>query len=139
MVRLGAKIRLHFSAMMRYWIGEAVLMACTTSLWATEPACKLDEPVLSLSSEITSPSLRSAPPSLPPPAKGSLYVHEVVVEFVVDSHGSPRCLRLVHPSGYGIDVDALNAIRQSVFQPAHRADGTPVAVKMTQSFHLAPF
>ncbi|WP_187143341.1 energy transducer TonB [Terriglobus albidus] len=124
--------------MTRYWIGGAVLAACTMSLWATEPACKLDEPILSPGNGITSPELRSAL-SLPSPPKGSLYVHEVVVEFLVDSHGIPRCLRVTHPSGYGIDTDALNAIRQSVFRPAHRADGTPVAVKMTQSFHLAPF
>ena len=139
MIRPWAKIRLHFSAMKRYWIGGLLLALYTTGLWATEPACTLDEQVLSLTSEITPPSLRSAPPSLPPPPKGTLYVHEVIVAFVVDSHGSPRCLRQLHPSGYGIDVDAMNVIRRSVFRPAHRADGTPVAVKMTQTFHLAPF
>lgn len=138
MVRLGAKIRLHFSATKHHWIGGVVLAACTTSLWANEPACKLDEAILSPGTGITSPELRSAP-TLPSPPKGSFYVHEVVIEFVVDSHGTPRCLRVSHPSGYGIDADAMNVIRQSIYRPAHRADGTPVAVKMTQSFHLAPF
>jgi len=53
----------------------------------------------------------------------------VEVYIVVDKSGTPTRLRIVHGLGYGLDEEALQAVRQYRFQPATR-DGQPVCVEL---------
>jgi TonB family protein len=53
----------------------------------------------------------------------------VEVYLVIDKSGNPIHLRIVRGLGYGLDEQALQAVRQYRFQPATR-DGEPVSVDM---------
>jgi TonB family protein len=51
----------------------------------------------------------------------------VLVSLTVDSEGSPRNLAVARGLGYGLDEEALKAVRQWQFHPGLK-DGVPVAV-----------
>jgi TonB family protein len=57
------------------------------------------------------------------------------VSFVVDTQGVPQDVCILKPAGYGLDAEAAKAVWQYRFQPATKADGTPVAVRV--SIHVA--
>jgi hypothetical protein len=52
-----------------------------------------------------------------------------LISLVVDEHGNPQNLCLQKTSGYGLDANAANAIRQYTFKPATQ-DGKPVPVRI---------
>jgi TonB family protein len=49
----------------------------------------------------------------------------VVLAFVVTREGTPRDVRVVQPFGYGLDEEAVRALKAWRFEPA-TAEGTPV-------------
>ena len=54
----------------------------------------------------------------------------VLAKVIVDPQGMPRCARVTSPMGYGLEGQALKAIRQFRFKPATR-NGIAVPVMMT--------
>jgi TonB family protein len=57
----------------------------------------------------------------------------VTLELIVDAAGHVADAKVVAPVGHGFDEAALAAVRQFRFVPG-RADGTPVAVKVTYRY-----
>ena len=53
------------------------------------------------------------------------------ISFVVDTQGVPQEVCILKPVGYGLDVEAAEAVSQYRFQPATKNDGTPVAVRVS--------
>jgi TonB family protein len=53
-----------------------------------------------------------------------------LVTLIVDTHGNPVNLRVVRALGYGLDEEALKAVRKYHFKPAMKA-GVPVPVMIT--------
>jgi protein TonB len=54
----------------------------------------------------------------------------VLAKVIVDPQGMPRCARVTSPTGYGLESQALKAIRQFRFKPATK-NGVAVPVMMT--------
>jgi protein TonB len=86
----------------------------------------------------------SAPrPIHQPPPKYSKEARKVkhqgvcVLWLVVGTDGKPRDIRVVRTLGFGLDEEAIKAVKKWTFEPA-RKDGQPVAVQVNVqvSFHL---
>jgi TonB family protein len=63
----------------------------------------------------------------------------ILLIAVVGEDGRPRDVRVIRPLGFGLDENAIDAVKQWRFEPGTR-DGKPVTVKSTieVSFRLAP-
>ena len=61
----------------------------------------------------------------------------VVLELVVDVEGNPRDIHVLNPLGFGLDEEAIKAVKQWKFKPGTR-EGQPVAtqLKVEISFRL---
>jgi len=59
----------------------------------------------------------------------------IEVQLTVDAQGMPQNVKLVHPLGSGLDEKALEVTKSYRFKPAHRKDGSPVAVMITAELH----
>jgi TonB family protein len=55
---------------------------------------------------------------------------DVIVSFWVDVDGTPTHIRVIHGLGYGLDLDAINAVSNYRFKPAME-NGVPVVVELT--------
>ena len=53
----------------------------------------------------------------------------VIIAVALNEEGGVDDVKVVRPLGYGLDREALEAVRQSKFVPATR-DGKPVAVQI---------
>jgi TonB family protein len=53
-----------------------------------------------------------------------------LLSFIVDRNGAPRDICLVKPAGYGLDAEALKALRKYTFDPAKK-DGVPVPARIS--------
>ena len=70
-------------------------------------------------------------------ARMAKYQGVVIVEFVVDTKGLPRNLRVIRPLGMGLDEKALEAVRQYRFKPAMlKGHPVPVLIDMSVDFHI---
>jgi periplasmic protein TonB len=77
---------------------------------------------------VSAPSLiKKIEPEYSEEARKAKYQGVVVLGLVVDSQGRPKDLRVQKSLGMGLDQKALEAVRQWVFEPAHK-DGKPVPV-----------
>ena len=78
-------------------------------------------------------------PRFTPSAERDHVQGSVVLRVVVDANGSPKRIWLARPLGYGLDVEAVKAVRTWKFAPAMRS-GSPVAaaVYVEQKFVLPP-
>jgi protein TonB len=72
--------------------------------------------------------LAAAPVSYPPAARQAELEADVPLELVVDAQGHVVSARVAAKAGFGLDDEALRAIRGYRFSPALRA-GLPVAVR----------
>ena len=54
----------------------------------------------------------------------------LVAKLIIDPLGFPRCARITKPAGYGLEEQALKAVRQYRFKPATK-NGIPVPVFIT--------
>ena len=68
------------------------------------------------------------------------HVHggDVQVHLVVDDHGSPTQVQLIHGIGNGLDQKALEAVRQYRFKPA-TDQGKPVPYPMDIAINFRIF
>jgi TonB family protein len=55
---------------------------------------------------------------------------EVLVSLVVDEHGMPTNLKVIHSLGYGLDEKALEAVSKYRFKPA-TYEGQVISVPLT--------
>jgi TonB family protein len=71
-------------------------------------------------------------------ARRSKYQGVCVVALIVDAQGNPQNVHVVRTLGMGLDEKAMDAVRKYKFKPAHKPDGTPVAVPISVEvdFHL---
>jgi hypothetical protein len=56
--------------------------------------------------------------------------HQVVFAFVVDENGCARQIRAVEATHEGLIPEFTRLLRTTRFEPARRADGTPVALRV---------
>ncbi len=71
--------------------------------------------------------IKQTDPEYSEEARKAKYQGVVVLGLIVDSQGRPRDLRVQKGLGMGLDQKAMEAVRQWVFEPAHK-DGKPVSV-----------
>ncbi|MBS1815419.1 MAG: energy transducer TonB [Acidobacteria bacterium] len=57
---------------------------------------------------------------------------DVLLSFVVDVNGKPKCIQVVRPLGHGLDEKAIEAVSQWRFRPAMK-EGKPVPVQLRAS------
>jgi periplasmic protein TonB len=89
-----------------------------------------DEPVYSLTNDITPPRVtKQVPPDYSPGARGIKIHGSVLVETVVTSRGLPRNTRVIKGLDKDIDEAVVAAVKQWQFAPAKK-DGKPVAVRV---------
>jgi TonB family protein len=70
-------------------------------------------------------------------ARRQKYEGVCVISVIIDAQGNPQSPRIVQPLGMGLDLKALEAVKQYRFKPAKK-DGKPVAARMNVmvNFHL---
>jgi len=79
----------------------------------------------------------SGPLVYPTAARRAEVEADLALEIVVDVDGRVMAARVLQPAGYGLDEEAVRAVRAYRFSPARR-DGRPVRVRMpwTVQFRL---
>jgi len=79
----------------------------------------------------------SSPLVYPEAARRAEVEADLALEIIVDLDGQVLSARVVRPAGYGLDEEAVRAVRGYRFSPARR-DGRPVRVRMpwTVQFRL---
>jgi protein TonB len=73
--------------------------------------------------------IHSVPPEYTPEARKAKVEGIVAVMLIVDEHGLPQDVQVVRGTGTGLDMKAVEAIRQYRFKPALE-DGRPVRVRL---------
>jgi TonB family protein len=70
-------------------------------------------------------------------ARKARFQGTVTLGLIVTQEGLPIKIHILHPLGYGLDAQAVEAVEQWRFEPAQR-DGQPVAVEIAVEvdFHL---
>jgi TonB family protein len=98
------------------WI--AVGLWCWAAVASAQTAAEAGEP-LPLSEVTTKPRLlRKVQPSFPDEAKRWRVQATVGLQVVIDEQGNLTEITVVSPAGYGLDDEALKAVRQWKFAPA---------------------
>lgn len=62
-------------------------------------------------------------------ARKAKYQGACLLSLIVDEHGMPQNVRVIHPLGMGLDEKALEAVQKYRFKPAMK-DGVPVPVRI---------
>ncbi len=76
------------------------------------------------------PKLLASPdPQYSEPARRAKYQGTSVLWLVIDREGNSRDIRIARPTGFGLDEQAIAAVKQWHFQPAMK-DGQPVDVQI---------
>jgi TonB family protein len=73
--------------------------------------------------------LNYVPPDYPPEAEKAGLEATVTLQIDVSKDGKVLNISVVDPAGHGFDESAIAAGKKLVFEPAHRADGTPFAAR----------
>lgn len=76
------------------------------------------------------------PPVYPKDAKEEGVQGIVLLSAALDTQGNPRDIRLLASPDFRLGEAALKAARQWRWEPARRADGTPIAVYFTLTFNF---
>jgi hypothetical protein len=93
--------------------------------------------VYAVGGDIKAPKLKKyVPPQLSTEAKtrsafNPFQPDPARVSLVVDTQGMPQDLCIMKAVGYGLDAEAARAVWQYRFEPAHKADGSPVPVRIS--------
>jgi TonB family protein len=77
--------------------------------------------------------LTKVEPTYSDAARKLLVNGSVVVSFVVDESGRPADIQVIEPLGFGLDENAIAAVKQWTFEPA-TADGIPVRLQAMSEF-----
>lgn len=94
--------------------------------------------VMNVGGGVSAPKIiHSVDPQFTQRARQANYQGTVSIQLIVDAHGNPRDIHVVHHLGMGLDRMAVQAVRQYRFKPA-MYHGHPVAVQMViqVGFHL---
>lgn len=54
-----------------------------------------------------------------------------LISLIVDAQGNPQNVCVQKPAGYGLDGEAVKAVKKYRFKPATKEDGTSVSVRIT--------
>jgi TonB family protein len=86
---------------------------------------------------ITPPrKLQSIPPSYPESARKDKITGIVVIEAVIDENGKVTAIEVLESPDPALSDAATTALRQWLFEPARKQDGTPVAARTTIEFNF---
>jgi TonB family protein len=78
--------------------------------------------------EVKFPKCKYCPaPEYSDQARDAKYQGVVYLRIIVTSDGRAEAVRVVKPLGYGLDEQAVLAVKQWRFQPAQGADGNPIS------------
>jgi len=71
-------------------------------------------------------------------ARRAKYQGAVLVTLIVDKDGNAQDVRVLRPIGYGLDEQAVKAVRLYKFKPANKVGKGPVAVRLNYlvNFHM---
>ena len=83
--------------------------------------------VYSVRGEVLAPKILSAPTPKFPPQAPKVFQAAVVVSLVVDAQGNPQNVKIKQSAGFGLDDEAIAAVKKYKFAPA-TLHGTPVPV-----------
>lgn len=90
-----------------------------------------DPPPRKVGGEVSPPKVKYAPdPKYSKEARRKRIEGRSVLWVVVGKDGLPHNMRVVRAVGYGLDEEAINAVRKWRFEPARLKDGTPVDVQI---------
>jgi TonB family protein len=64
-------------------------------------------------------------------ARRAKYQGICLISLIVDEHGNPQNVHVARALGMGLDLKALEAVRQYKFRPAMKDGKTPVPVMVT--------
>lgn len=99
-----------------------------------------DQPTHHFCKDITPPRAKHVPePAFSEEARRKHVEGVVLLELVVGADGRPQDIRVVRGIGYGLDEQAVKAVRTWRFEPATRiSDGGPIAcpVSVEVNFRL---
>jgi TonB family protein len=115
---------------MRFWLLSAILLCRTGYGFPADDAGDIYRPGPGVSAPKV---IHKVDPRYTQQARRALVQGTVVLEVVVDEHGSPARTSIVSPIGFGLDDRAQEAVSQWAFKPG-RKDGkavktiTPVTV-----------
>ncbi|HYE26422.1 MAG TPA: energy transducer TonB [Clostridia bacterium] len=115
-----------------------VMVACCVAAWAQSGERQQDANAVEVTDEITPPRLLEvASPEYTDEAKKKRIEGDVIVSIIVDEKGRVASAKVKKGLGYGLDENAIAAVKEWTYKPAER-DGKPVAVKMdvTTNFYL---
>jgi TonB family protein len=108
--------------------GEIV---CLLTLSLAVTALAQEEPVFRIGGGVSAPVLRSKQePTHSEEAWKAGVIGTVILRLVVGSDGVPRDLEIVRGVGFGLEENAIDAVRKWRFEPGKR-EGKPVAVAAT--------
>jgi len=115
-----------------------LFMLFVLPLCVAQNKAQAGEQAFALTTEITPPQLiEVASPDYTPEARKNKIEGSVTMAIVVDRKGDVIDAKVVKGLGYGLDENAIVAVKVWKYRPAER-NGEPVAVKMevTVDFYL---
>src|SRR5262249_41089922 len=80
--------------------------------------------------------LNYTPPQYPPEAEKAGIEADVTLKLDIDASGKVTKAVVVEPVGHGFDESAVEAAMHLQFDPARKADGTPVAVRILYRYRF---
>jgi len=107
-----------------------LFMLLVSPLCIAENKAQAVEQAIALTSDITPPQLiEVATPDYTPEGRKNKIEGSVTMAIVIDKKGDVIDAQLVKGLGYGLDENAIVAVKVWKYRPAER-NGEPVAVKM---------
>ena len=108
----------------------AVLLICVAPWCAGQSKSQAVLQAVAITDDITPPRLAEvASPEYTAEAKKNKIEGSVTVAIVVDKKGDVVDAKVVKGLGYGLDENAIIAVKEWKYKPAQK-DGEPIAVKM---------
>jgi TonB family protein len=107
-----------------------LLLICAAPLCAAQGNAQSNVQAMAITDDITPPRLSEvASPDYTAEAKRKRIEGVVTLLIVVDKKGDVIDAKVVKGLGYGLDENAIIAVKEWKYKPAEK-DGEPVAVKM---------
>ncbi len=98
----------------------------------TTAPTQANEPIYKVGGRISAPVLRHrVTAQYSDEARRAKYQGICLIGLIVDAQGKPQNIHVVRALGMGLDLKALEAVRQYKFRPAMKDGKTPVPVMIT--------